>query len=53
MVPAVLEESEMELELPEQIVCELGVVVIEGLGLTVIVTAIGVPLQPFAVGVTE
>jgi hypothetical protein len=36
---------------PSQIVCEDGVAVATGLGLTVIVTVIGVPAQLLAVGV--
>jgi hypothetical protein len=35
----------------EQIDCEAGVAVATGLGLTVIVTVIGVPAHPAAVGV--
>ena len=36
---------------PEQNVCDKGVAVTIGMGLTVIVSFIGVPAQPFAVGV--
>ena len=36
---------------PEQIVCKAGVAVAAGIGLTVMVRVIGVPAQPFAVGV--
>jgi hypothetical protein len=43
----------MEVVPPEQNVCDVGVAVTTGCGLTVIVTEIGVPEQPFAVGVIE
>ena len=38
---------------PEQMVCVFGVAVTAGKGFTVIVTLIGAPLQPLAVGVIE
>ena len=53
VVPAVPEESAIELAFPEQMVWVLGVAVIEGDGLTVTVMERGVPVQPFAEGVTE
>ena len=51
VVPATLLVSAMEEAVPEQIVCEVGVAVTTGVGLTVMVTEIGVPGQPLAVGV--
>ena len=41
----------IEEALPEQIVCEDGVAVIVGIGFTVRVTDMAVPVQPFADGV--
>ena len=41
----------MFVELPEQIVCAVGVEVTVGIGFTITTTLIGVPMQPFAVGV--
>ena len=42
----------MDDAMPEQMVCDDGVAVATGLGLTVTVTVMGVPAHPFAVGVT-
>jgi hypothetical protein len=44
--------SEIPVVPPEQNVWEEGVAVATGTGFTVIVTRIGVPVHPFAVGVT-
>ena len=41
----------IELVFPEQIDCEEGVIVKDGIGLTVMVTTIGVPEQEAEVGV--
>ena len=41
----------IEEALPEQIVCEEGVAVTVGIGFTVSVTDMAVPVQPFADGV--
>jgi hypothetical protein len=52
VVPVTLLVSVMALALFEQMLCEEGVAVAEGAGLTDTVTTIGVPAQPAAVGVT-
>lgn len=52
VVPVTLLVSEIDVALPEQIVADEGVAVTVGFGFTVTVTEIGVPVQPFAVGVT-
>jgi len=51
VVPATGLLSEMEGATPEHTVCDDGVAVTVGVGLTVMVTVIGVPAQPLAVGV--
>ena len=51
VVPATLLVSAIEVVAPEQIVCDAGVAVATGFGFTVMTTVIGVPAQPFAVGV--
>lgn len=51
VVPVTLPLNAMDGELPEQIVCDVGVAVTVGVGLTVTVTVMGVPGQPPAVGV--
>lgn len=51
VVPPTLEVRAILVVCPEQIVCELGVAVATGIGFTVIITVIGVPTHPFAVGV--
>ena len=51
VVPVTLLVSATEVAVPEQIVCEAGVAVATGLGLTVITTVTGVPAHPLAVGV--
>lgn len=51
VVPLTLLVRAMDVEVPEQIVWLAGVVVISGIGFTVMVTVIGVPLQPLADGV--
>ena len=51
VVPVTLLVSATDVALPEQIVCDDGVAVATGIGFTVIVTVIGVPAQPFTVGV--
>jgi len=51
MVPATGLLSAMDGATPEHTVCEAGVATTVGVGLTVIVTVIGVPGQPLAVGV--
>lgn len=50
--PAIVLDKAIPVEFPEQIVCEAGVAVATGGGFTVIVTVIGFPTHPFAVGVT-
>lgn len=50
-VPLTVPLSAMDVALPEQMVCDVGVAVTFGVGLTVTVTVTGVPEQPFAVGV--
>lgn len=52
VVPVTSPVNAIDVAVPEQIVCDDGVAVAVGLGLTVIVTVIGVPAHPFAVGVT-
>ena len=52
VVPATLLVSEIPVVPPEQKDWELGVAVATGRGVTVMVTRIGVPVQPPAVGVT-
>jgi hypothetical protein len=51
VVPLTLLVNAIDVALPEQIVCDDGVAVTTGAGLTVITTVIGVPAHPFAVGV--
>jgi hypothetical protein len=51
VVPVRLLDSAMDGAVPEQIVCEPGVAVATGTGLTVITTVTGVPAHPLAVGV--
>lgn len=51
VVPPTLLLRLKELVLPEQKVCEEGVTVADGIGVTVIVTTIAAPAQPPAVGV--
>ena len=52
VVPATSAVSAIDVAVPEQIVCEDGVAVATGLGLTVMVTFMGVPVHPVgAVGV--
>jgi hypothetical protein len=51
VVPLILLVNAIEVALPEQIVCDDGVAVAVGIGLTVTTTVIGVPAHPFAVGV--
>jgi hypothetical protein len=51
VVPETVPLRRILLALPEQIVCVGGVAVATGTGLTVIVTLIGVPVQPPADGV--
>ena len=52
VVPATLLKSDIEVAVPEQIVCDRGAGVTVGTGLTVIVILTGFPVHPFAVGVT-
>lgn len=52
VVPAILLVRATELALPEQMLCEAGVAVADGIGLTVMVTVIALPGQPAAAGVT-
>jgi hypothetical protein len=52
VVPVTLLDKAMDDEDPEQIVCEDGVAVATGMGLTVISTVIVEPLHPLALGVT-
>lgn len=52
MVPVTLLVRAMDGAVPEQIVCETGVAVTTGIGLTVMTTTFGAPAQPAAVGVT-
>lgn len=51
MVPATLLVRAMDGAVPEHIVCNAGVVVATGIGLTVITTILAAPAQPLAVGV--
>lgn len=51
VVPATPDVRFMDVGFPLQIVCAEGVAVTFGIGLTVIVTVIGLPMQVFAVGV--
>jgi hypothetical protein len=51
VVPATVLVKAIDGAVFEQIVCVTGVAVATGVGLTVIVTVIGVPSQPLAVGV--
>lgn len=51
VVPVVKLDKEMPVVPPEQIVCDEGVAVANGIGFTVMVTVTGVPEQPFANGV--
>jgi hypothetical protein len=46
------ELNAMPVTSPEQIVCDAGVAIAAGIGLTVITTLIGEPTQLFNVGVT-
>jgi hypothetical protein len=50
-VPPTLLLSVTVVVLPEQSVCEEGAAVADGIGLTVIVTVMGAPEQPPALGV--
>ena len=52
VVPVTLLVNAIDGAVPEQIVCEDGVAVTTGGGLTVISTLIDTPVHPFAVGVT-
>ena len=51
VVPVTLLVNAIDDAVPEQIDCDAGVAITFGVGLTVIVTFIGVPGHPFAVGV--
>jgi hypothetical protein len=51
VVPLTLLVSAIDVALFEQMLCDEGVAVAEGVGFTVIVTTTGVPAQPPAVGV--
>ena len=51
MVPVTVLVKAIDGAVPEQTVCEDGVAVTTGVGFTVMVTVIGVPEQPPAVGV--
>jgi hypothetical protein len=51
VLPATLLVRAIDVALFEQILCELGVAVADGIGLTVTVAVIGEPAQPPAVGV--
>ena len=51
VAPPVLLVNAIELALPEQIVCDVGVAVTLGAGFTVTVAVIAEPAQPPAVGV--
>ena len=51
VVPATLLVRSMSVVSPEHNVCVAGVAVATGIGFTVTVTTIGIPSQPFAVGV--
>jgi hypothetical protein len=52
VVPVTLLVKAILVAAPEHIVCVDGVAVATGLGLTVMVTVIGAPAHPLAVGVT-
>jgi hypothetical protein len=52
VVPATLLVRDIVVAVPEHRVCNAGVAVMTGMGLTVITTTLGVPAQPLAVGVT-
>ncbi len=52
VVPEIVPERFVEAVVPEQTVCETGVEVTFGVGLTVTVKVIGFPVQPFAEAVT-
>ena len=52
VVPATGLLSATEVAVPLHIVCDAGVAVATGVGLTVITTVMGVPEHPLAVGVT-
>lgn len=51
VVPITLLVNEIDVVPPEQNVCVVGFAVTVGVGSTVTVTVIGVPLHPFATGV--
>lgn len=51
VVPVTLLVRAMDGAVAEQIVCEPGVAVATGVGLTVMITVTGVPAHPLAVGV--
>jgi hypothetical protein len=51
VLPATLLVSAIDVALFEQILCDVGVAVADGIGLTVTVAVIGVPVHPPAVGV--
>ena len=51
IVPATLLDNAIEVAVPEQIVCDAGVGVTTGTGLTVTVTMMGTPGHPFDEGV--
>jgi hypothetical protein len=50
VVPETLLVKAIDGATPEQTVCELGVATTSGVGFTVIVTVLGVPVHPFAFG---
>lgn len=52
VVPVTLLVRAIDVAVPEHIVCDDGVAVATGVGLTVMVTVIAFPAHPFAVGVT-
>lgn len=52
VVPVTLLVRATDVAAPEHIVCEPGVAMATGMGLTVITTTFVVPLQPLDVGVT-
>jgi hypothetical protein len=51
VVPVILLLRVIPVDCPEQIVSDAGVAVTDGDGFTVIVTVIGAPVHPLAVGV--
>jgi len=51
VVPETLLVSAMDGAVPEDIVCDAGVVVATGIGLTVITAILVAPIHPLAVGV--